>query len=136
MIGGSVQSPINTLLYIEDNRSNIELMTRLVGRRAAWRMTVAESGATGLEIATVTAPNLVMLDLHLPDIDGIDVLQQLRADARTEPIPVVILSADTSPKQIDQLLAAGAQAYLTKPLASIFRADFRHGWVASRVAAV
>ena len=97
MIGGSVQSPINTLLYIEDNRSNIELMTRLVGRRAAWRMTVAESGATGLEIATVTAPNLVMLDLHLPDIDGIDVLQQLRADARTEPIPVVILSADTSP---------------------------------------
>ena len=92
-------------------------MTRLVGRRSAWQMTVANSGATGLDIAAATAPNLVLLDLHLPDMDGIDVLRQLRANTKTESIPIVMLSAVTSSKQINQLLDAGAQVYLTKPLA-------------------
>jgi CheY-like chemotaxis protein len=61
-------------------------------------------------------PDLILLDLNLPDISGHDLLLRLRADPRTQPIPVVIISADATRGQIERLLAAGAQAYLTKPL--------------------
>ena len=108
--------PARTMLYIEDNSSNIDLMEQLVGRRAEWTMVVAGHGALGLELAASNAPDLVLLDLHLPDMDGIDVLHRLQADARTHHLAVVVISADASPNQIDRLLASGAQAYLTKPL--------------------
>ncbi|MCW2525952.1 MAG: sensor protein [Pseudonocardiales bacterium] len=106
-----------TLLCIEDNISNVELMERLISLRPQWTMIVAGHGALGLELATSNQPDLVMLDLHLPDIDGIDVLRRLRADDRTNRATIIVVSADANPNQVKRLLAAGADAYVTKPLA-------------------
>jgi PAS domain S-box-containing protein len=113
---GEVGRPTLTLLYIEDNNSNIKLMEQLLGHRPGWSMITAKTGNLGLELATARPPDMVLLDLHLPDVNGIDVLHRLRADPRTNGVRVVIVSADANPNQMNRLLAAGAYAYLTKPL--------------------
>ena len=110
------QEPSRTLLYIEDNSSNVELMERLVQRRASWHLLVAGHGALGLELAAANTPDLILLDLHLPDRNGIDLLHQLRSDPKTAHLNVVVVSADANPHQVMRLLAAGARDYLTKPL--------------------
>ena len=76
----------------------------------------AMQGRVGLDLARTNRPDLVLLDRHLPDVPGDDVLRLLREDRRTHDIPVVILSADASPGQAQRLLDDGARAYLTKPL--------------------
>ena len=73
-------------------------------------------GTLGLDIARRHAPDVILLDLHLPDIPGWQVLSRLKSDPRTRDIPVVIVSADATTRQVDQLLGAGAHAYLTKPI--------------------
>jgi CheY-like chemotaxis protein len=73
-------------------------------------------GRLGLELAHEHHPVLILLDLHLPDMDGDQVLQRLRDDPMTASIPVVMVSADATPGQVQRLLAAGATAYLTKPI--------------------
>ncbi|MPY94530.1 MAG: response regulator [Acidimicrobiia bacterium] len=72
-------------------------------------------GRLGLGLAREHRPAVVLLDLHLPDVSGQEVLQRLREDPTTATIPVVILSADATPGQVQRLLASGAAAYLTKP---------------------
>jgi CheY-like chemotaxis protein len=83
----------------------------------------AMQGRVGLELARQHSPDLVLLDLHLPDMPGWQVLAQLKADQLTRDIPVVVISADATSPQIKRLLSAGARAYLTKPLdiAEFFR---------------
>jgi len=76
----------------------------------------AAQGTIGIDLVRAHHPDLVLLDLHLPDVSGAEVLAALRADPRTESVPVVVLSADASPAQARRLLAAGAQRYLTKPV--------------------
>jgi PAS domain S-box-containing protein len=105
-----------TVLYIEDNPSNIELLGRALELRPGIRMRSAMFGRLGLELAREHRPSLIALDLHLPDIGGEEVLQELQGDARTADIPVIILSADATPRQVERLLALGAREYLTKPL--------------------
>ena len=105
-----------TLLYIEDNGSNVELMRQVIRRRPGWRMVVAGNGASGVELAATTGLELVLLDLHLPDTDGMAVLHSLRADPTTRHLQIVVLSADASPHQQERLRNAGADAYLTKPI--------------------
>jgi signal transduction histidine kinase len=105
-----------SVLYIEDNVSNLRLLERVLAHRPGLKLLAAAQGRLGLDLARRHRPNLILLDLHLPDLSGADVLQQLRADTATREIPVVIVSADATPGQIDRLLAAGARAYLTKPL--------------------
>ena len=73
-------------------------------------------GRLGIELARLHHPDLILLDLNLPDVSGADVLGELRDDPRTIDIPVVVISADAMPDRIKQLLAAGASAYLTKPI--------------------
>jgi CheY-like chemotaxis protein len=73
-------------------------------------------GSVGLDLARAHRPDLILLDLHLPDMAGAAVLKALQADADTSDIPVVVMSADATPSQIRALLATGARAYLTKPL--------------------
>ncbi len=73
-------------------------------------------GSLGLELARQHPPDLILLDLHLPDIQGDEILRQLRADPRTEHLPIVMISADATPAQIERLRAAGASDYLTKPI--------------------
>lgn len=105
-----------TLLYIEDNLSNGALMERILVSRPGVKLLQAMQGRLGLELACEHAPDLILLDVHLPDMHGELVLQHLRTDPRTKDIPVAMVSADATPGQIERLLAAGAAAYFTKPL--------------------
>ena len=105
-----------TVLYIEDNPSNRRLMERLLSRRPGVRLIGASNGQAGLDLACADRPDLILLDLHLPDMRGEDVLRRLSEEPRTRVIPVAVLSADATPAQARNLLAAGAAAYLTKPL--------------------
>jgi PAS domain S-box-containing protein len=104
------------LLYIEDNPANLKLVERVMAAHSDLELLSAMQGSIGLELARQHGPDLILLDLHLPDMPGIDVLQKLRTDSRTNHIPVVVISADATKAQIQRLLDAGARAYLTKPL--------------------
>ncbi|MDF1505723.1 PAS domain S-box protein, partial [Roseisolibacter sp. H3M3-2] len=106
-----------TLLYVEDNLANLTLVeTILSSRRPGWRLVPALQGRLGLELAAEHGPDVVLLDLHLPDMHGREVLRRLRGAPRTAATPVVVISADATPKTVDALAAEGADAYLTKPL--------------------
>jgi PAS domain S-box-containing protein len=105
-----------TILYVEDNLANLALVETILLSRPGWRTIPALQGHLGVELAREHLPDVVLLDLHLPDISGDEVLRRLRADARTAAIPVIVVSADATPASLDRLGAAGANAYLTKPL--------------------
>ena len=105
-----------TVVYIEDSLSNLALVEHIVAHRPNIRLIPTMQGSMGLEMAREYQPDLVLLDLNLPDIPGEEVLRRLREDAQTQTIPVVMISADAATGQAERLLAAGAQAYLTKPL--------------------
>jgi CheY-like chemotaxis protein len=105
-----------TILYIEDNLSNLRLVQRVLSRRAGVKLIAAMNGEAGIELAEQHQPDLILLDLHLPGTGGAAVLERLRAGERTKEIPVVIVSADATPGQVNRLLAAGAKGYLTKPI--------------------
>jgi CheY-like chemotaxis protein/anti-sigma regulatory factor (Ser/Thr protein kinase) len=104
------------ILHIEDNLSNIQLIERVLAQRPAIRLIPAMQGRLGLELARQHRPVLVLLDLNLADISGEEVLRMLREDKITARTPVAIVSADAMPRQAQRLLAAGATAYLTKPI--------------------
>jgi signal transduction histidine kinase/ActR/RegA family two-component response regulator len=104
------------VLHIEDNLSNLTLVERVLAQRPGIEVVAAMHGRLGLELAREHHPLLVLLDLHLPDMGGEQVLQRLRDDPTTAFIPVVIVSADATPGQIQRLLSAGAAGYLTKPI--------------------
>jgi CheY-like chemotaxis protein/anti-sigma regulatory factor (Ser/Thr protein kinase) len=108
--------PAATLLYIEDNLANLSLVETILLPRPEWRLVPALQGGLGLELAAEHAPDLVLLDLHLPDMHGRDVLRRLRADPRTARVPVVVISADATPRTVEALTADGADDFLTKPL--------------------
>ena len=106
-----------TVLYIEDNPSNYALVTQILEmQRPTIRLLGAMLGQLGLDMARAHRPELILLDLHLPDVQGEEVLRQLQADLITRDIPVVMVSADATTEQPRRLLASGARAYLTKPL--------------------
>jgi CheY-like chemotaxis protein len=105
-----------TILYIEDNLANLNLMERVLVGRQGCRLLAAMQGSLGLQLARDHHPDLILLDLHLPDMMGHDVLRELRVDPETRKIPVIVVSADATKGQIERLLEAGAQAYLTKPI--------------------
>jgi signal transduction histidine kinase/CheY-like chemotaxis protein len=104
------------VLYIEDNLSNLNLVERIFSQRGQVDLIVAMQGRLGLDLAREHRPALILLDLHLPDIGGDQVLEELRDDPATRTIPVVMISADATNGQIQRLVAAGARSYLTKPI--------------------
>ncbi len=110
------QGPSLSVLCIEDNLSNLQLIERVLARRPTVRLISAMRPQLGLDLADEYRPDLVLLDLHLPDMPGTEVLRRLRAGARTADIPVVILTADGRPGLVGQLLDQSARAFLTKPL--------------------
>lgn len=105
-----------TLLYIEDNLANYTLIESIFAGHPQIRLLAAMQGRRGLDLAVEHLPDLILLDLHLPDIPGDEVLRLLRGDSRTRGIPLIIISADATPSRIQRLLAAGADDYITKPL--------------------
>ena len=104
------------VLYIEDNPSNLRLIERILGRRGDIDVLSAMQGRFGIDLARQHRPSLILLDLHLPDINGEEVLRRLLDDPLTASIPVVMVTADATAGQVQRLLSAGAAAYLTKPL--------------------
>jgi CheY-like chemotaxis protein len=108
-----------TLLYVEDNPVNAMIISELVSRRADLALHIAADGASGVDKALELQPDLILLDMQLPDFDGHEVLRRLRAEPATAGIPVIALSANAMPEDIDRALRAGMADYWTKPL------DFR-----------
>jgi CheY-like chemotaxis protein len=104
------------VLCVEDNLTNFKLIQRLLSHRPEVRLLPVLQGALGVEMAHTHRPHLILLDLHLPDLPGGEVLRLLRASPTTRDIPVVVISADATAGQIERLLAAGATAYLSKPI--------------------
>ena len=104
------------LLYIEDNEPNVHVVEHLLGLRPAWTMIHAPLGGLGIEFARAHHPDLVLLDLHLPDLSGNEVLRALKRRDDTKDIPVVILSADASPGLATRLVDSGAERFITKPI--------------------
>jgi signal transduction histidine kinase/ActR/RegA family two-component response regulator len=103
------------VLYIEDNLANITLVQRILAGRDDIELVPSMQGRLGLELARQHHPALILMDLHLPDMPGEEVLQVLREDPATRSIPVIVVSADATTGQVQRLQAAGASAYLTKP---------------------
>ena len=114
--GANASSARGTVLYIEDNLPNIKLMERIFQRHSYLRLVTAKDGASGLRLLKQQRPDLVMLDLHLPDLGGEQVLAKIKADATIAGTPVVIVSADATGEQFDRAMAAGAEDFITKPI--------------------
>jgi CheY-like chemotaxis protein len=112
-------APRGTLLYIEDNPVNALIIAELIGRRSDLQLHLAADGEGGVQEALAVKPDLILLDMQLPDIDGHEVLRRLRAHPPTAHIPVIALSANAMPEDIERALQAGMSDYWTKPL------DFR-----------
>lgn len=104
------------VLSIEDNVSNMRLIEAILVTRSEITLLSAMQGSIGLDMARQHHPDVILLDLHLPGLSGSEVLEQLQRAEKTRDIPVIVISADATAKQIERLLAAGAAAYLTKPL--------------------
>jgi CheY-like chemotaxis protein/anti-sigma regulatory factor (Ser/Thr protein kinase) len=107
---------LRTLLYVEDNPANLMLVEDLIARRPDLRLLSAMDGNRGIEIARASRPDVILMDINLPGISGIQALKILRADPATAHIPVVALSANAIPRDIEKGLAAGFFRYLTKPI--------------------
>jgi len=122
--GQGMAGTAGTIVYIEDDPVNILLLEQYVALTPDVQLLVARDGESGLELARRWMPNLILLDMQLPDMSGLDVLDRLRADPVTSGLRVVALSADAMPAQVTEAIARGAEAYWTKPLAlSKFKAE-------------
>ena len=113
---GNRSSQAGIVLYVEDNLSNVQLIKRLLVHRPEVRLLPIMQGQLALDLASQHNPDLILLDLQLPDIPGDEVLRRLRETPETRHIPVIVISADATPGQIERLRLAGAWQYLTKPL--------------------
>jgi signal transduction histidine kinase len=114
--GAHTYDRTRTVLYVEDVASNIKLVEQILRRRPNITLVSTSRGENALALAKEHRPDLVLLDLHLPDIPGEEVLTRLRADEQTDAIPVIVLSADATSAHRRDLMAAGADEYLTKPI--------------------
>jgi CheY-like chemotaxis protein len=107
---------LHTLLYIEDNPANMKLVEQLIARCPDMRLATAVNGTLGIELARATRPQVILMDINLPGISGIEALKILREDPATAHIPVVALSANAMPRDIAKGLELGFFRYLTKPI--------------------
>jgi CheY-like chemotaxis protein len=108
--------PIRTLLYVEDNPANLKLVEQIIARHPNTRLLTAVNGKSGIEIARVSQPDVILMDINLPDISGFKALKILRSDPTTAHIPVIALSANAMRLNIESGLEAGFFRYLTKPI--------------------
>jgi CheY-like chemotaxis protein len=115
--GQALAGAAGTIVYVEDDPVNVLLLEQYVALCADVHLVVARDGASGVELARRWMPNLVLLDMQLPDMSGLEVLDRLRADPATSGLRIVALSADAMPAQVAEAIARGAEAYWTKPLA-------------------
>ena len=107
---------LRTLLYVEDNQANMELVAQLVARRTDMRLLRAQDGLHGIALARAHLPDVILMDINLPGISGLQALGLLRDDPATRSIPVLALSANAMPRDIERGMEAGFYRYLTKPI--------------------
>jgi len=107
---------LRTLLYVEDNPANLKLIEQLMARRPTIRLLTAVDGNQGIQMARAHQPDVILMDINLPGISGIEALKILRDDAATARIPIVALSANAMPRDIERGIEAGFFSYLTKPI--------------------
>jgi CheY-like chemotaxis protein len=107
---------LRTLLYVEDNPANLTLVEQLIARRPDIRLLSAKDGNRAIEIACASRPDVILMDINLPGISGIQALRILAQDPSTARIPVIALSANAMPRDIENGLEAGFFRYLTKPI--------------------
>jgi CheY-like chemotaxis protein len=104
------------LLYVEDNPANLTLVEQLIARRSDIRLLSAGNGTLGIKLARASRPEVILMDINLPGISGIEALKILREDPATTHIPIIALSANAMPRDIKKGLEAGFFLYLTKPI--------------------
>ena len=115
--GTEITQNSGTILYIEDNLSNIQLIEQIFEmHRPSIKLIANKYGKNAVQFAIDYKPDLILLDLDLPDINGSEVIKLLHAEPKTAKIPVIILSADAMSREIGKLMKSGARKYLTKPL--------------------
>jgi signal transduction histidine kinase/ActR/RegA family two-component response regulator len=114
--GTDSNAPVRTVLYVEDNPANLELVEQLIARRPDLRLLSAPDGKLGIEYARAYLPDVILMDINLPGISGIDAMTFLRADRLTAHIPIIALSANAVPRDIQKGLDAGFFNYITKPI--------------------
>lgn len=114
--GDSGNAASHTALYIEDNRANIKLVTQVLKRIPGLHLLTAVTPEMGIESARAHGPELILLDLNLPGMHGFEVLEILKSDPTLRATPVIALTANAMPRDVERGLAAGFVAYLTKPL--------------------
>ena len=109
-------APLRTLLYVEDNLANLKLVQQIIARRADLCLLTATEAITGIASARINLPEVILMDINMPGMSGIDALQILRSDPLTAHIPIIALSANAMPHDITKGLEAGFFNYITKPM--------------------
>lgn len=103
------------ILYVEDNPQNMRLVRKIL-KHAGHTMLEAEDGNTGLDVARSEMPDLILMDVNLPDIDGLEVTARLKADGAVAHIPIIALTANAMVGDREKALEAGCDGYLPKPI--------------------
>jgi CheY-like chemotaxis protein len=109
-------APLRTVLYVEDNPANLELVEQLIERRPDLRLLSAADGNLGIEYAQAYLPDVILMDINLPGISGLEAMKLLRAEVATAHIPIIAVSANAMPRDIESAIKAGFFDYLTKPI--------------------
>jgi PAS domain S-box-containing protein len=112
----SSSAPLRTLLYVEDNPANLSLVEQLIARRSDIHLLTAVTGLLGIELARESLPEVILMDINLPGISGMQAMKILREDPATAQIPIIALSANAMPRDIEKGIEAGFFRYLTKPI--------------------
>ena len=107
---------MHTLLYVEDNPANLKLVEQIIARRPEMHLLTAVNGHDGIEIANKSQPDVILMDIHLPDINGFEALKILQSSQATTCIPVIAISANVMPRDIQKGLDAGFFRYINKPI--------------------
>jgi PAS domain S-box-containing protein len=107
---------LHTLLYVEDNPANLKLVEQIIARHPDIRLLTAMNGNSGIEVARASRPDVILMDINLPGINGFEALEFLRADPVTAHIPVIAISANAMPRDIERGLEAGFFRYIVKPI--------------------
>jgi CheY-like chemotaxis protein len=105
-----------TLLYVEDNPANLQLVEQIIARRSDMRLLSASNGTLGIELARASRPDVILMDINLPGMSGTEAMKILNKDPATAHIPILALSANAIPRDIEKGLEAGFFRYITKPV--------------------
>lgn len=108
--------PLRTVLYVEDNPANLALVEQLIAGRGNLKLLTASEGHLGIQLARTYQPDVILMDIHLPGMSGLDSFKILREDSATAHIPVVAVSANAIPRDIERAMEVGFFSYLTKPI--------------------